>query len=122
VKKSTKAALLSGLVFPGLGHLYLKRYGTGLSLVAGAAVIVGLLLVTVCRVVSEVLGRIQDGSAPPDVVAIQGLVSEALGRTGGWMDLATLVLVALWVIGIAGAYRAGVDQDKGEDSGTSPRA
>ena len=40
MKKSTKAILLSALVFPGAGHLYLKAYWVGFTLISVTSVIV----------------------------------------------------------------------------------
>ena len=46
MKKSTKAVLLSGLVFPGLGHLYLKRWLEGI-LLTGVAAYAAYLIVSI---------------------------------------------------------------------------
>ena len=111
MKKSTKAALLSALVFPGLGHLYLRRYLPGSLLALGALLAVGFLTVTAVAVATDIVARIQSGAVPPDIVAVHRLVLDELRESGRSADLATLILMTLWVTGIAGAYSAGLRQE-----------
>ncbi len=111
MKKSTKAALLSALVFPGLGHLYLRRYLPGSLLALGALLAVGFLTVTAVAVATDIVARIQAGAVPPDILAVHRLVLDELRESGRSADLATLILMTLWVTGIAGAYSAGLRQE-----------
>jgi len=54
MKKSSTAALLSGLIFPGIGHLVLKQYLRGSILVLFALV---ALSVIVTRIFQQALTR-----------------------------------------------------------------
>lgn len=110
MKKSTKAALLSALVFPGAGHLFLKRYKIG-AVLAGAsfAAIYYLTSKTVERVL-QITEKIQSGDVPLDVEAITELVSkQATGAETQLLNIATVTFIVCWLVGIIGSYRAGAD-------------
>jgi len=105
-----KAVLLSACVFPGSGHLYLRRFGTGVVL-AGAAFL--SLYVLVSRTVERAVAiseRIQRGEIPPDIAAISDYVS-AQSAAGDPLsiNLATLVLTIVWLVGIIHCHVIGRD-------------
>lgn len=108
MSRSLKAALLSALVFPGLGHLYLKQRLRGIVL-AGVT-LVALVLVTSSAVdtAMQLSDAILRGELQPDAAAIAGALAQqppdgdALLVNGAWAAL----LVA-WVFGIIDAWRAG---------------
>jgi hypothetical protein len=108
MKKSTRAALLSGLVFPGIGHFYLKRYVPG-------AVISGIAVACTYYIVSkaldqayQIVDQIQSGAVQPDLVTITEMVSkQSTGSEADLLNLATLLLGGIWVVGIIAAYLAG---------------
>ena len=103
-----KAVLLSACVFPGSGHLYLKRFGVGVML-AGAAFL--SLYVLVSKTVERALAiseRIQRGEIPPDFTAISDYVSaQSAGGETLSINLATLVLVVVWLVGIVHCHVIG---------------
>ena len=44
MKRSSKAALLSGLIFPGIGHMVLKQYLRGsVLIILGACWLIGII-------------------------------------------------------------------------------
>src|SRR5215470_8379674 len=109
---SIKAALLSGLVFPGVGHLYLRRWWRGVLLAAGAAAVSYFLVSVAVNSAMDIAGKIQGGDVPPNVESISELVSKASQRDERSTDIATTILLALWVIGIVDSYREGRARDK----------
>jgi hypothetical protein len=108
MKKSTMAALLSGLVFPGIGHFYLKRYVPG-SIISGIAVACTYYIASIAiDRASQIVDKILRGEIQPDVVTITEMVSkQSAGSEGDWMNLVTLTLGGIWVVGIIAAYLAG---------------
>ena len=108
MKKSTKAVLLSAFVFPGAGHVYLKRYLFG-AVLAGAAL--AALYVFVSGAVEQALlitAMIERGEVQPDVTAIAELVSQQpMGADAQIINIATAVLIITWLIGIVDSYRIG---------------
>ena len=113
MKKSMKAALLSAFVFPGVGHLYLKKYIHGVVLVgtslAGSYYVISK---TVERAL-EIVEKIQSGAVPLDVTTITELVSkQSTGTEGQFTHIITIVIVICWFISIIDSYRVGRAQDK----------
>ncbi len=111
--KSTKAALLSALVFPGVGHFFLKKYISA-TVLAGAAVggIYYLLMIMVERAV-QITAKIQTGEIPLNVAGITELVSkQSTGAEAQLQNIATAIFIICWLIGIVDSYRVGRAQDK----------
>jgi TM2 domain-containing membrane protein YozV len=113
VKKATKAALLSGLVFPGIGHLYLKRYVQGILLSAGAAFASCYIVTVVVTAALDAAEKIQSGGVRLDMDAISGLVSQQMGGAEHTVNVAMITLGVLWVAGIVDSYRQGRAHEKG---------
>jgi hypothetical protein len=114
MKRSTKAALLSGLVFPGLGHMYLKRYIHGIILSVGAASAIYFIVSAVVATALEITEKIESGGIPLDMRAITDLVSQQTSAAEQPTNLAMIALVVCWVIGVADSYRQGRAYEKGE--------
>lgn len=108
MKKSSKAALLSALIFPGLGHLYLKKYFSGIILMGlSLAGILYIVSVTVDRAL-QIVDKIQSGAISPDVDAImQALAQQSGGAGANLLNVATTVVVVCWIVGIVDSYRLG---------------
>ena len=115
MKRSTKAALLSGLVFPGIGHMYLKRYVHGIILSVGAASATYFIVSVAVNTALEVVEKIQSGDVPLDMGTITDLVSQQSSGSEQSTKTAMIALVACWVIGIADSYRQGRAQEKVEE-------
>jgi TM2 domain-containing membrane protein YozV len=112
MKKSIKAALLSGLVFPGIGHLYLKRYVTGLTLAVVAIGCSYYLVLNTMELVSPILDKAQKGSVQPDIAVILGMVSKLSTEPAAeFINNLSLVLLFVWLAGIVDSYRVGRIED-----------
>ena len=104
--KPLKVLLLSGLVFPGIGHLVLKYYLRGsvliiLTLLAFSAIVT----VAVGRALS-VVDSINSGAIPFESGAITELVYSSISSTDNLLvNTSLFVVMACWVVGISDAYR-----------------
>lgn len=112
MSKALKGALLSALVFPGLGEILLKSYARGIAFV----VIAGACLITIVRKAAQqaqaLLDAIQTGDGAIDLGAISNSVNEAVARTQSRLvQAAQLLLVLCWVLSIADAYWIGKKAD-----------
>jgi hypothetical protein len=108
MRKSTKAALLSGLVFPGLGHLVLKRYLRGAILIVVAFVALSVLITVDVQQALEVVDRIESGEVALNSDAIAAAVSESESETGfPFEDVSLAALIAAWLFGIVDCVRLG---------------
>ena len=113
MKKSTQAALLSALVFPGVGHLFLKKYISGLVLFGVSGAGLWYLLTKAVEKTLFIVEKIQVGDVPPDVAAILDLVAkQSTASEAQIANLATAVLAVCWLISILDSYRVGLGQDK----------
>ena len=116
MKRSTKAALISGLVFPGLGHIFLRRYVVGLVLFCLAGGSIYIIAKTVIDTALDVAGEIESGSMAIDLSSISQLVAQRSQQAEQSTNGAAWVLMASWVIGIIDSYRVGPVQERLEES------
>lgn len=113
MKKTTNAILLSALVFPGAGHVYLKRYVSALLLGGISFVAVYYLTVKIVEHAMQVVEKVQSGGVPADISVISDLVTRQLAGTAGQqLDLATYTIIICWLIGVLDTYRISRAQEK----------
>jgi hypothetical protein len=110
--RSTKAALLSGLVFPGIGHIVLKRYLRGSVLMASTLIALSVIVTSAVRQALAVVDKVNSGELTLDTGAIAELVAtSSSGAEGSIINIAMLVIAVCWVIGIVDSYRIGKAQE-----------
>ena len=112
MKKSVKAALLSGLVFPGVGHLYLKRWVAGILLAGVAGYALYFIVSVALAIALDVSQKIESGAIPADINTVNSIVTEQLSGSAQATELASFTLLACWVIGVISAYWQGRLQGK----------
>jgi len=113
MKKSTKAVLLSAFVFPGAGHVLLKKYIPGFILIVASLASTYYILSTTIEESMQIVEQIQSGSVQPDVVSIEELVSRhTTSKDAHLIDIATYIFITCWIIGIIDSYRVGRVRDK----------
>jgi len=113
MKKSSKAALLSGLIFPGIGHIALKKYLRGSALMFFSLVALSVIITRIYQRALIIVDRINSGDIPVDTVAIADMVSNSTSSADSFTEnFAVVVLGACWLIGIIDSYRLGVAQEK----------
>jgi hypothetical protein len=111
--RSIKAALLSGLIFPGLGHMVLKQYLRGAVLMLSALAALSVIVTNAIKQALAIVDRINNGEIPLEPGAIAELASiSASGVEGSIMEIAALVVGAVWIVGIVDSYRLGIIQEK----------
>jgi ABC-type enterochelin transport system permease subunit len=106
MKASTKAALISALVFPGLGHLVLRKGARGLLFIVPAALAVTYLLRSVLQLLDRLMDDINRGALALDPVAILERV-HASGIDNAATNLASLVCIVCWAGSIIDALWLG---------------
>jgi hypothetical protein len=74
MKKSTKAALLSGLIFPGIGHMVLKSYRRGFVLVLLALVATSVIINVAMQRALAIVDRISSGDISVESEAIAEMI------------------------------------------------
>ncbi|MCX5842407.1 MAG: DUF5683 domain-containing protein, partial [Deltaproteobacteria bacterium] len=76
MKSALKAALLSGLVFPGLGQIYLKRYWRGFLFII--LIMIGLVIIAGIAAAGalESLNTIQAQGGTVDINTLSNLAAK----------------------------------------------
>lgn len=118
MKKSTKAALLSALVFPGVGHFYLKKYVSACVLAGTAFIALYYLTAKAVARAMQIVDKIQSGEIQPDIAVITELVSKApTGTEALLINIATAIFIISWIVGMVDAYRIGRLHDSSAGAG-----
>jgi hypothetical protein len=113
MKRSSKTALLSGLIFPGVGHMVLKQYFRGSALMLSALVAFSVIVTRVFQQALTIVDRINSGDMPVNPGAIAETLSSSTGRADSLVEsIAVIFLGACWLFGIIDSYRLGVSQEK----------
>lgn len=111
MSRSTTAVLLSALVLPGAGHLYLKRYPRGIALIAISLACLWIFVDRAMQQASIVLDQVASEGGAVDVGQLSDLVAQTSNGPGSLVvTVASLVLAGCWVIGIVDAYRIARNQ------------
>ncbi len=108
MSKSTKAALLSGLIFPGTGHLYLKSYPRAIALISLMIISVVFYITEAIAQSQKVLAEIEASGKTLSVEEITVLTSQTLAKSDTFLlTVASLVFISCWVFGVIDSYRLG---------------
>jgi len=115
MKKSIKAALLSAFVFPGIGHLFLKKYISA-AVLAGSALTAGYIVIAeTLENAQQIVAKIQSGEVAADMTAITEQIAQQANNSGLVnADLMSQLLIIIWLVAIVDAYRVGRAQQSKE--------
>jgi TM2 domain-containing membrane protein YozV len=112
MKNALKGTLLSGLVFPGLGQVYLKHYKRGIALML---IVSGSVLVIVVKAVLQaftILEKIASEGQAIDMSTILNAATQASTTSDSLLyNFLLLLTILCWIIGIIDAYRIGKKRD-----------
>lgn len=112
--KSTKAVLLSGLVFPGIGHFVLKQYVRGSILMLTALIAISVIVRIIFQQAQAIVDRVVSGEIALDAAAISTVVADPSSDSDSSISsIAMTVFLACWLIGILDSYRVGTALEKG---------
>ncbi len=113
--KSTKAALLSGLIFPGIGHIVLKQYRRGSMLMLVALVAMSAIVKIAFQQAQAIVDRVVSGEASLDAGVISELLADSSNDADGLVSsISMVVFIACWLFGIIDSYRVGVALQESE--------
>ncbi len=117
MSNSLKAALLSGLVFPGIGQVVLKRYRRGVVLML---VVLACLSIVVAKAVQQafsILKQIELAGGTINVDAILNVATQSSTNSDSIVFNSILLLIIVcWILGVVDAYRIGKKRDLEEQS------
>ncbi|QYF92874.1 hypothetical protein KY495_19500 [Massilia sp. PAMC28688] len=107
MQRSTKAALLSGLVFPGVGQLFLGRHARACVFLLPALAAAVYFSAGVLDPIFTIAREIRLGSMPFDPVAIELRLRENGQAVSPLMNVAALVMLAAWIGATVDAWMVG---------------
>jgi TM2 domain-containing membrane protein YozV len=108
MSKTLKAVLFSAFVFPGSGHLYLRKPVQGSLLIAVSIACITILLFVAVDKAQQISAKILSGEIPLDVTRIIEEITKHAATNGAqWADISTYLLLICWLIGIVDSFRVG---------------
>ena len=112
MSNALKAALLSGLVFPGIGQVVLKRYRRGVVLML---IVLACLSIVVAKAVQQafsILKQIELAGGTINVDAILNVATQSSKNSDSLLFNSILLLIIVsWILGVVDAYRIGKKRD-----------
>jgi len=113
MNRSLKGALLSGLVFPGLGQVVLGAKKRGGLLILTVVFCLGVIVVSATQKALMILERLAEEGKPLDIQSISEAATHASTTPGTVaFNLFFLIMILCWLFSIADAYRIGARQDR----------
>jgi len=106
MKPTIKAALMSALLFPGLGHFALKRGKRGCLFLVPCALAVVFVLRHVLQLVATLSDQVANGTLPLDVQTLSDRIDAAVATWPG-VNVALAICVVCWAASIADALWLG---------------
>lgn len=116
MSKAQTAALFSAFIFPGSGHLYLKKNIQGIILAGVTVVCLYFLLVNVYDMAQTINAQIMSGEIPLNIVSVtEAVVKQVENSQLHQLNIFTISLVLFWIISIFDSYRLGRIADAKEE-------
>ena len=112
MKNSLKGALLSGLIFPGLGQISLKHYKRGTVIMLTVLVGMSVFIVKAVQHALDILEKIESQGGAISISTISNAATQASTTSGNLtFNLVLLLVIICWIIGVVDAYRIGKIKD-----------
>ncbi len=112
MSNSVKGALLSGLIFPGLGQIVLRQYKRGIALMLIALAGLVIVIEKTLEQAFTILEKIGTEGGPIDMKTITSAATQATGLSDSMiLSFALFLIILCWIIGIVDAYRIGKKKD-----------
>ena len=108
---------MSGLIFPGLGQIVLKRYKRGAVIMLTVLVSLSVVVAKAVQHALAILEKIESEGGAITISTISNAATQASATSGSLTFNLVLLLVTLcWIIGVVDAYRIGKKKDIEEGS------
>jgi hypothetical protein len=108
MNRPTKAALFSALLYPGSGHIFLKKPAVGTLLICIFTVPLYFVVIEIFTKAQGIAEQIINGEIPLDVTAISESITQSIyGADSQELNIKLYALIIVWLIGIVDSYRLG---------------
>ena len=113
MKRSIKAALISGLVFPGLGQIIIGAKKRGWVIVAVTMTSFVVLVNQALQRANELVNQLMANNPTPDMEDISRLAEQSTQFSNSpLLNTLLIIIFFCWIFGTIDAYRAGNKIDK----------
>ena len=108
MRRSTKAVLLSALVYPGAGHWYLAKKGAALLFMLAATAALYVLMSSAWSQANVIAEQILSGEVQPEIGALLDLMADQSSLDQSSRSTIAIVWLGIvWFAGILDAWRVG---------------
>ena len=112
MNNSFKGALLSGLVFPGLGQVVLKHFKRGAIIMLTVLVSLSVIVIEAAQIAFTILEKIESEGGTIDMNTISNAATQASITSDSLIFYFALILIIFcWIIGVVDAFRIGKKKD-----------
>ncbi len=112
MNQSLKGAVLSGLIFPGLGQIVFKHFLRGAAIMLTVLVSMAVIVVKAVQQALAILEKIEREGGVIDIETLSTAVNQASTNFGDiTFNFFLLLIIACWIIGTVDAYRIGRKKD-----------
>lgn len=113
MNNSLKGAFYSGLVFPGLGQIILKRYQRGVVLILTVSAGMVVIIIKAVQQAFAILEMIESAGGSVNMNTITDAAAKASTDSDSLIiKLLLLLILFCWIFGIIDAYRIGSIKDR----------
>ncbi len=110
MNKKTKVTLLSTLIFPGVGHLFLHKYGISLGFISSATYLLLSFIGDMLNKSQQIIDSIIIGRIPLEVEAISKALAEQGTLVSQQQTFSGYMLLLVWVLAASDAFRIAKQQ------------
>ena len=115
MNNALKGALLSGLIFPGLGQIVLKHNKRGAAIIMTVLISLSVAVIIATKHALAILEKLESGGGELSMDNISNAALQASSFSGSLMlNLALLLVMLCWMIGTVDAYIIGKKKDMEE--------
>ncbi len=112
MNNSLKGAFWSGLIFPGLGQVVLKRFKRGAVIMLVFLVSMSVIVVKAVYSALAILENIETEVGAISMSSISNAATQASTISGSLtFNLVLLLTILCWIFAVVDAYRIGKEQD-----------
>ena len=108
MNQSVKAALLSALVFPGVGQIAIGHKKRGWSIVGFVVVLLYLIFSEAMKIAYTIVEEMQKSGVPVNAEEISRATSGMVGFSDNlFLNISLIILIMIWFVAIIDAYWVG---------------
>jgi len=108
---ATRAALLSALVFPGAGQIYLKKYKRGIAIIIPVSICLFAICFRIISIAFSLIKKMPVEKGKATFAVVLKLVTAAVQELNlFYLTMMALLIIALWIFSTIDAYLLGKKQ------------